>query len=235
MVWFDPKAPRAVGRDFKLRGLNVEVIDNYTYLGLKLDSPLSFEPALKDLNSKVSHRLFRMGKQRFYMTENVSVDVYKSTVLSLFDYASFVQDGANSGCLKKLDRLQLRGMKVCYRGRDYTEEQMYEKSLIPKLFRRRQDLLLSYMYKLASQEEWVDSSVTRPGLRSERKIRFKLPRIRTGGYLNSPLCRGAALWDNLGDWYQLSKDKITFKSRVAKIKDLLKPSPNPKNAIPNDV
>ena len=35
----------------------MEVIDAYTYLGLKIDSPLSFEPALKDLNIKVNHKL----------------------------------------------------------------------------------------------------------------------------------------------------------------------------------
>ena len=236
VVWYGStqKLPRSRGRHFSMGGLPVEVLDNYTYLGLKIDSPLSFEPALKDLNSKVNHRLFRLGKQRDYMSENVCVDVYKSTVLSLFDYASFAHDGANQGSLKKLDRLQLRGMKTCYKGKSFTEEEMYTRSLIPRLPRRRQDLMLTYMYKLSRDESWVDRAVPRPGLRSESKIKLKVPRVRSGGYINSPLYRGSVLWDNLGDWYQLSKDKLTFKSRVATLLDLTKKNPNPKNALPNE-
>ena len=163
------------------------------------------------------------------------MDVYKSTILSLFDYASFAHDGANGGSLKKMDRLQLRGLKTCYKGKDYTEVQMYDKSLVPRLIRRRQDLLLSYMYKLSRREDWVDPSVPRPGMRSEKKIKFKVPRVRNCGYVNSPLFRGATLWDNLGDWFHHSKDKATFKLRVSRLADLTKKNPNPANAMPNDL
>ena len=236
VVWYGStqKLPRTRGLQFSMGGRSVEVLDNYTYLGLKIDSPLSFEPALKDLNSKVNHRLFRLGKQRDYMTENVCIDVYKSTVLSLFDYASFAHEGANKGSLKKLDRLQLRGMRTCFKGKDYSEDQMYSKSLIPRLARRRQDLMLTYMYKLSRKDAWVDAEVPRPGLRSESKIKLKVPRVRSCGYVNSPLFRGSVLWDNLGDWYQLSKDKLTFKNRVSTLKDLTVKNPNPKNALPNE-
>ena len=111
---------------------------------------------------------------------------------------------------------------------------MYDTSLVPRLARRRQDLLLSYMYKLSHKEEWIDRTVPRPGMRSEKKIKFKVPRVRNCGYVNSPLYRGATLWNNLGDWFQLSKDKPTFKLRVATVEDLTKLTPNPRNALPNE-
>ena len=57
VVWFgsSKKLPKCKGRIFSIGGMPVETLDNYTYLGLKIDSPLSFEPALKDLSTKVLH------------------------------------------------------------------------------------------------------------------------------------------------------------------------------------
>ena len=233
IVWYGStqKLPKSVDISFTLNGAPVEVVNDYTYLGLKIDGSLSFEPALKDLNKKVNHKLFRFGHFRHLLTENVSVFVYKSTILSQFDYASFAHDGANSGSLKKLDRLQLRGLKTCYRGKDLTESELYDLSCVPRLPRRRKELLLSYMYKLSHRDSWLDKSAVRPGLRSENKIRFKVPRTRCSGYTKSPLFRGAQAWDLLGDWYQLSKDKLTFKQRLSKIENLDTISPNPKDLL----
>ena len=165
------------------------------------------------------------------MTENVSVTVYKTMVLSLFDYACFTHEGANTGLLKKLDRLQNRGLKICYRGKHMSEEEMYEKSSVPILRRRRQELLLSYMFKLSHNEAWVDDRVGRLGLRSQHKIKFRVPRARNCGYQKAPLYRRAELWDKLGDWYQSSKDKITFKRRISTLKDLDVINQNPHLAI----
>ena len=137
VAWFGStqKLPKSRGRLFYLNGKLIETVDCYSYLGLKIDSALSFEPAMIDLNVKVNHRLFRLSKLRHLMTENVTVMVYKSTVLSLFDYACFVHEGANEGMLKKLDRLQKRGLGICYRGKDYSEDEMYAKSQVPRLRR----------------------------------------------------------------------------------------------------
>ena len=168
------------------------------------------------------------------MSENVCISVYKSTVLSLFDYASFVHDGANKDLTKKLDKLQKRGLKICFRGKVMTEDAMYKRSSIPRLPRRRQDLLLNYMLKMSLNPRWVDDRARRPGMRSNEKILFKLPRSRNNGIHSSPLFRGAKLWNNLGSWYQTSIDKFVFKRRISKIADLEKISKNPVDALSGD-
>ena len=110
-----------------------------------------------------------------------------------------------------------------------SEDAMYRQSGIPRLARRRQELLLSYMKKLSLIPKWVDARDRRPGMRSEDEIRFKLPRTRNNRIHSSPLFRGAKLWSNLGSWYQRSKDKLTFKKRLSRITDLEKLSVNPEN------
>ena len=84
------------------------------------------------------------------------------------------------------------------------------------------------MYKKSGDVSWIKPKETREGLRSQNKIKFKVPRARNTGYMKSPLYRGAELWDRLGDWYQLSKDKPTFKHRISSIANLDTVSPNPR-------
>ena len=229
VTWFGStsKLSRVQNLEFYLNGDVIETVDCYSYLGLKIDSALSFEPALLELNNKVNHKLFRLSKLRNNMTENCSVKIYRAMVLSLFDYACFTHDSANEGLLKKLDRLQKRGLKICYRNRDWSEDDLYANSMLPRLPRRRQELILTYMYKLSKSTDWIDLRQGRSGLRSEDKIKFKMPRIRNSGYKRSPLYRGIALWDNLGSWFHNSKDKLTFKQRIRSIEDLNLPTPNP--------
>ena len=87
---------------------------------------------------------------------------------------------------------------------------------------------------MSRDPKWIDEEVPRPGLRSESKIKLRVPRVRSCGFVNSPLFRGSVLWNNLGDWYQHSKDKLTFKSRIATLEDLGKVNRNPAGAVPND-
>ena len=68
----------------------------------------------------------------------------------------------------------LVGLKLCYRGKDLSEDELYNLSEIPRRPRRRQDQLLSYMFKLSTRDKWADNTVVRPGLRSEHKIKLKL-------------------------------------------------------------
>ena len=236
IIWYGStqKLPKAKGIEFVLDNVTLETVNCYKYLGLKIDSSLSLEPAMRELNSKVNHKLFRFGKVRGVQTEEAAVLVYKTTIMSLFDYSSFCQEGVNGGLLKKFDRMQKRGLKICYMGRVLREAEMYKLSKLPTLKRRRQELLLTYMYKLSHIEDMLDLRPRRDGLRSSKKIKFKVPRARNAGYTKSPLYRGAEMWDKLGDWYQTSRDKLTFKKRIRTILDLEAVNGNPKDLLEED-
>ena len=99
----------------------------------------------------------------------------------------------------------------------------------------KKNLLLTYMLKLSLNPSWVDGRERRPGLHSDDKIRFKLPRSRNNGIHSSPLFRGAKLWNNLGSWFQRSRDKLLFKKRLLRIPDLEKATPNPKDAVFDEI
>ena len=207
----------------------MDVLESYTYLGLRLDSEITMELALKDLMCKVNHRLFRFSKLRRMLNTRSSLLVYRTMIMSLFDYASFTHDGALRTNIDKLDSLQKRGLQICYRGQNLSEAEMYEQSEIVSLTRRRQELLLTYMYKMSARESTLDLREMANNTRSQSKIKFTVHRPRNSGYFKSPMYRGINLWDNLGDWYQKSRDKFVFKKRVKSVLDLSTPTKNPTN------
>ena len=208
----------------------LHVVECYKYLGLSIDRGLTFEQAYKDVNQKVNSRLFKFSKLRENMTHKVAILLYKTMIMSLFDYACFAYEGCNKDNLLKLQRLQNRGLGICFRknrGVKTNVDDMHTSSGVPKLERRRQELLLSLMYKNSHEAKWVDERPRARVTRSINKIRFTTQRHNSALYTKSPLYRGCVLWDRLGDWYQNSESRFKFKKRIRSCVDLTVRNDNP--------
>ena len=224
LVWFG-SVKKLAGQNllpFHMNGRILDCMTEYTYLGLRLDYHLSMELAVKDVIQKVNNRLFRFAKLRYLLTLHAALLVYKTMVMTLFDYCSFVYSGCNDTSLPKLQRLQNRGLRICYRSnREYMEESvLHTKSGLPLLSRRRDEVLLTWMYKFSTIDEFIDTHRGDRITRSNEKIKFKVKRAKLQGYKKSPWYRGNELWNNLGLWFQTSNSKFQFKMRVKKIVDL---------------
>ena len=231
------KKGRIAGINFDMGGKRLGTVDHYKYLGLSIDSGLTMEQAYKDVSQKVNSRLFGFSKLRVNMTQSTAIRVYKSMILSLFDYACFAYEGATKDNLKKLQRLQNRGLSICFRngkGGHITVENLHLLSGVPKLERRRQELLLSLMYKYSNEDRWVDMAPRGRVTRSQKKIKFSLLRHNSALYTRSPIYRGSTLWDNLGDWFQTSDSKMQFKKRIALCEDLSVKNKNPPLTLSRD-
>ena len=155
-------------------------------------------------------------------------------IMSLFDYASFAYAGTTKDNLLKLQRLQNRGLGICFRKNNRVKtrtDEMHTSSGVPKLERRRQEILLSMMYKNLHEANWVDANPRERVTRSLNKIRFTTLRHNSALYTKSPLYRGCVLWDRLGDWYQNSESKLKFKQRIRMCTDLTVKNNNPSMSI----
>ena len=223
------KKKKTASVSFNMGGRKLDIVDSYKYLGLSIDSLLNMENVYKNVNQKVNNRLFCLGKLRDNMSCDVAISIYKIMVLSLFDYACFAYEGTSHTNLAKLQRLQDRGLGICFKNhlKKFSNEDMHCISGVLYLKRRRQELLLSLMYKYSSSPTWVDRTPRLRTTRSVNKIRFNIRRHHSTLYAHSPLYRGCELWNQLGDWYQHSDTKFQFKQRLAMCPDLSKPSKNP--------
>ena len=62
--------------------------------------------------NNISHKLYIFSKIRRFLSINAALDIYKTMVLPYFDYGDVVFMFSNGGLLKKLDRLNVRGLKI---------------------------------------------------------------------------------------------------------------------------
>ena len=93
-------------------GVEFEQVSTFKYLGLMLDSSISFESHLGTLTKKVSSRLGVLGRVRKFLPLKQRLVLYNSLILPHFDYASFVWSNACSKYTEPLCRLQKRAAKI---------------------------------------------------------------------------------------------------------------------------
>ncbi len=69
-----------------LRGMELEVVNVYKYLGVKLDSRLSFAEHISYVQSKTIPKIRVLGGIRPLLDKETALMLYKTLVLPLFDY-----------------------------------------------------------------------------------------------------------------------------------------------------
>ena len=208
-------------------GVALECVPHYTYLGVPLDSRLTFELTIKELVKKVKGRLFNLAKISNMINRSTALIIYKTCIATLFDYASFFYAAAGENCLVRLQRLQNRGLRTCINtaNRVHSVEELHTKSSMPMLARRRDELLVTLMRKYygksseALAERGLDRQESRNTRASSKKL-FALGRPNTEGYRKSPEYRGKMLWNVQLDWLKESTTKAQFKRNLKKVHNL---------------
>jgi hypothetical protein len=134
--------------------LNNHVVPSAKFLGLVLDSRLSWEPHLRQLRASCERSLNVLrvlSGASWGGDRTVMLRLYRSLVRSELDYGSFIYGSATQGTLRILDPVHLAGIRLA------TEEfrtspvvSLYAESGEPSLSVRRKLLLCSYASKLAA-------------------------------------------------------------------------------------
>ena len=96
-----------------VEGVALQVVPSYKYLGVTLDSTLSFNIHVKNVTTMVSYKAILLGKIRKYLQEDVALRIYKSMILPYFDYGDVIYGKSNQDSLDKLQRLQNKCLRIC--------------------------------------------------------------------------------------------------------------------------
>ena len=101
-------------------GSPLQQVPSYKYLGVILDTSLSFNLQIQLTTNKVSHKLYVLSKIRQFLTEKSAILIYKTMILPYFDYGDIVYMLSSKNELNKLEILQERCINICTRtyGRD---------------------------------------------------------------------------------------------------------------------
>ena len=82
---------------FTLNNVVLECVNTFPYLGLTPDPELKFIDHRKSVVTNIRHKVYQLGCIRNYVDEIVTLEVFRSMVISAFDCVDYVWDRGNIG------------------------------------------------------------------------------------------------------------------------------------------
>ena len=194
-----------------VEGKPLQTVPTYKYLGITLDSTLSFNSHVKNVANMVSYKSILLCKIRKFLTEKVALKIYKSMVLPYFDYGDVIYGNANADGLEKLQRLN-RCLKICkgYNRRHDTAD-LHSVTKTPKLKARRFAHLNSFMYSRLKDPLLVDARDIRTRAHDAPLFKIKIPKIEM--YKRAVEYSGALQWNDLSPAIRGIENSKLFKTK----------------------
>ena len=198
-----------------MKGVLVEEVQSYKYLGTILDNMLYGDEQYSKLVQNLGFKLRTFGKIRRYLNTRAALTVYKSTILPIIDYNDYFQFLWNAEKSRKLQKVQNWGLRIAFSGKRLSELELHNSANLLYLDNRRKCHLLSVMYQRSKELRYLDNRQL--PTRQFDKVKFKVlaPVIKIA--FRSPNYLGALLWDLLPRDTQLSNSMHIFKDRVGKL------------------
>ena len=88
----------------------IEHVDIYKYLGVMLDSRLSFSKHIDMVRNKAIPKIKTLGRISQFVNKDVALYLYQSLVMSRIEYADVIQDGLSQTDSLFLQRIQNYGL-----------------------------------------------------------------------------------------------------------------------------
>ena len=92
--------------NINISGNTIERVCSYHYLGVELDSNLTFDKHLDNVVSKCNQKLYIFRKIRRFISESTAILVYKQTIRPLVEYCSFIFNTGKKAKIDKIDKVQ---------------------------------------------------------------------------------------------------------------------------------
>ena len=190
--------------------------ENYTYLGVVLDSRMAFDSHVKKMNKEVSFRLSMFFKLRPCLTEKLAVKIYKIMILPVIDYGDIFYASGYQNVLNKIDLLQNRAVRMIGKlnKRDHVSPTRARLEIEELSKRRLKHLLeLSYVASLSLNNHKYIQKTTR--FNHKKKI-LKTDKVNSDIYKRSSLYKSRIIWNSLNQEYHNCENLISFRTLVAK-------------------
>ena len=202
--------------------LNNVVLDNvktFPYLGLTLDSELKFIEHRANTTKSIRHKIYQLSRVRNYIDEITALTIYKSMILSSFDYVDYIWDRGNIGESNELQLMQNRCLRLVYRVKleahpTFTTVQLHVKGNCRMLELRRDMHLLSYAFSLKKLDSYTDNRNL--PTRLNMGIRLLVPKSVKPIILRSFHYRAIIKWNCLKQVYTELEDLDVFKINIKK-------------------
>ena len=203
-----PKVKKAKEAVVRIENLPLQMVPTYKYLGITLDSTLSFNYHVRSLAATVAYKANLLAKIRKYLNEDVAMKIFKSMIIPYFDYGDVIYNSAGQEGLDKLQRLQNRCLKICKGfNKRFDTKDLHVITKIPMLASRRSAHINNFMYNRLRIQSLVDKRDIRTRAHDAPVFKVEIPNVET--YKRSVRYAGALQWNNLS---KETRNITTFKA-----------------------
>ena len=194
-------------------GAILEQVSSYKYLGIWIDSTLSFSHHISHLQSKVRAKLGFLYRNRHAFTPSAKLTLVKMTILPTLDFGDTIYRLAGKDTLSKLNTLYHSAIRFITNAPRNTHHcELYSLVGWPSLSVRRQTHWLTFIYKtlLHRVPPYLSRLLHHPPVtyntRSSLHIRLTVPKTRSTIGADVSFHKAAAIdWNTLQDTLKLGK------------------------------
>lgn len=105
----------SMNTNFPYKNQHIEVVKNYNYLGLNLDSKLNWSYHIDSIIKNIAPYIFILRKLRYYLSKNVLYIIYSSYIKSHITYLNPIWSRAPKTYLNKIDIMHKKCIKVIHK------------------------------------------------------------------------------------------------------------------------
>lgn len=198
----------------KIMNTPIDEVKEFKYLGVTLDSRMTFEKHIATLKQKIVSRLFTLKRIRWSLSHNDTLILYKSSVLSLFDLGCLFYHCSNKNTLQGLQTLQNKGLRIVYLKKNWPGTDIAHKNCKLLTIKARRELYLLKYAHLRSFNHLNLKNHSSRNLRSASKMMLNsiIPRNRT--YEKSFIYQSTRMWNHLDEEIKLIRNYKAFVTRV---------------------
>ena len=190
----------------------LQIVPTYKYLGVTLDSTLSFNCQVNSTLSMVVYKTNLLSKIRKFLNEKVALKIYKSMILPYFDYGDVIYNTASKEGLDRLQRLQNRCLKICKNvNMRFNTEELHRITKMPMLSKRRAAHVNNFMFKRLANKTLVDKRDIRTRAHDAPLFKVRVP--KNEAYKRSVEYAGSLQWNGLPKEVRNINSFEVFKAR----------------------
>ena len=188
----------------------LQMVPSFRYLGILLDSTLSYRQHISSVIRTVLHKVTLLSKVKRYLNNDVALQIYKSMILPYIDYADVIFAKSGVTELNKLQRLQNRCLKICSsRDKLYSTDAVHKSSSVPFLVDRRKAHVLNFMYKRQTRKDLLNVREIRTRAHDAPLFNVTVPRCET--FKRSIGYFGSVAWNSLPPALRNTNSYLAFK------------------------
>ena len=102
-----------------INGQPIERVESFKYLGVVVDSKLTFSEYVKYIQSKIVGKIKLLGRVCAFLSQELCISLYKTLILPLFDFNTHVYDCLTSRAAFTLQKLQNSAIRCILRPEPY--------------------------------------------------------------------------------------------------------------------